>query len=79
MIIKSLLEDDLYKLNMQQVILHQFPTYQNEWDFKCRNKGVKFTAKDLEDINRELDEYCKLSFTEEELSWLQKNILWFRF
>lgn len=78
MIIKSLLEDDLYKLNMQQVIFHQFPTYQNEWDFKCRNKGVKFTAKDLEDINRELDEYCKLSFTEEELTWLKKNILWFK-
>ena len=78
MIIKSLLEDDLYKLNMQQVIFHQFPTYQNEWDFKCRNKGVKFTAKDLEDINRELDEYCKLSFTEEDLSWLKKNILWFK-
>lgn len=78
MIIKSLLENDLYKENMQQVILHQFPTYQNEWDFKCRNKDVKFTAKDIEDVNRELDEYCKLSFTEEELSWLQKNILWFK-
>ena len=78
MIIKSLLENDLYKENMQQVILHQFPTYQNEWDFKCRNKDVKFTAKDIEDINRELDEYCKLSVTEEELSWLQKNILWFK-
>lgn len=78
MIVKSLLENDLYKLNMQQVILHQFPTYQNEWDFKCRNKGVKFTSKDLDDIKEEINNYCNLKYTEEELEWLRSNIIWLK-
>jgi nicotinate phosphoribosyltransferase len=40
MIITSLLDTDLYKFTMMQVVLHQFPGAQVEYRFKCRNGGV---------------------------------------
>ncbi|MBS7363916.1 MAG: hypothetical protein KIH03_08910 [Paludibacteraceae bacterium] len=69
-IIKSLLETDLYKFSMGQAIFHQFPGYKTTWTFKCRNKDVKFTPEMVEEIKRQLQEYCKLTFTEDELSYL---------
>ena len=41
MIINSLLDTDLYKFTMMQVVLHQFPGAQAEYRFKCRNSGVQ--------------------------------------
>ena len=40
MIITSLLDTDLYKFTMMQVVLHQFPGAQVEYRFKCRNAGM---------------------------------------
>ena len=37
MIIRSLLDTDLYKFTMMQVVLHHFPGAQVEYRFKCRN------------------------------------------
>ena len=37
MIISSLLDTDLYKFTMMQVVLHQFPGAEVEYRFKCRN------------------------------------------
>ena len=70
-IITSLLETDLYKFSMGQAIFHQFPGYKTTWTFKCRNKDVKFTPEMVEEIKRQLQEYCKLTFTEDELSYLR--------
>ena len=42
-IINSLLESDLYKWSMSQVIWHQFPEDTTTWTFKCRNTNVFFT------------------------------------
>ena len=36
----SLLDTDLYKFTMMQVVLHHFPGAQVEYRFKCRNPGV---------------------------------------
>ncbi len=69
MLIKSLLDTDLYKLSMMQVALHQFNTTEVEYTFKCRNKA-NWTQGMLADIDEELDEYCQLSFTERELNYL---------
>ena len=76
-IITSLLETDLYKFSMGQAIYHQFPDYMTTWTFKCRNTDVKFTAEMVEEIKHQLQEYCKLRFSEEELQYLDK-IKWFR-
>ena len=37
MIIASLLDTDLYKFTMMQVVLHQFPGAEVEYRFQCRN------------------------------------------
>jgi len=44
MIITSLLDTDLYKFTMMQVVLHQFPGAQVEYRFKCRNPGMDLAA-----------------------------------
>ena len=40
MIITSLLDTDLYKFTMMQAVLHQFPSAQVSYKFKCRNPGA---------------------------------------
>lgn len=67
----SLLETDLYKISMGQAIFHQFPSFKTTWTFKCRNKDVKFTSAMVDEIKNQINEYCKLSFKEEELEYLR--------
>ena len=43
MIIQSLLDTDLYKFTMMQVVLHHFPAAQAEYRFKCRTPNVDLT------------------------------------
>ena len=70
MIIQSLLDTDLYKFTMMQVVLHHFPGAQAEYRFKCRTEGVDLRP-DLETINRELIELCRLRFRDDELAYLR--------
>jgi nicotinate phosphoribosyltransferase len=76
-IITSLLETDLYKFSMGQAIYHQFPGYKTTWTFKCRNKDVFFTEEMVKEIIDQIYEYCKLTFTEDELQYLD-GIKWFK-
>lgn len=69
-IINSLLETDFYKFTMGQAIYHQFSDYNVTWDFKCRNKDVRFTEEMVNEIIRQIKLYCDLSFTEDELQFL---------
>lgn len=71
-IITSLLDTDFYKFTMGQVILHQYPSFQVTWTFKCRNVGVYFTDEMMEEIKEQLKHYCTLSFKNEELQFLRK-------
>ena len=70
MIIASLLDTDLYKFTMMQVVLHQFPGAHAEYRFKCRNPGVAL-APFADEIRREIDALCSLRFTEPELDYLR--------
>src|SRR3954471_8409602 len=70
MIIQSLLDTDLYKFTMMQVVLHHFPGAQVEYRFRCRTPGVDLRPH-LEEIQRELTDLCKLRFSEEELAYLR--------
>lgn len=76
-IINSLLETDLYKFSMGQAIYHQFPSYKTTWTFRCRNKDVKFTPEMVQEIRDQIEAYCTLRFTEDELDYLD-NIKWFK-
>ena len=58
MIITSLLDTDLYKFTMMQVVLHQFPEAEVEYKFKCRNAGMpgigdlSFYVHEIREIGR---------------------------
>lgn len=72
-IIQSLLDTDLYKFTMLQVVLHKFPQTHSVYQFRCRN--LEDTAYPLTDILDELDEQldhlCQLKFKEDELQYLR--------
>jgi nicotinate phosphoribosyltransferase len=70
MIIRSLLDTDLYKFTMMQVVLHHFPGAQVEYTFKCRSDGVDLTPY-LGEIRREVGALAGLQFRTEELDYLR--------
>ena len=69
MIIQSLLDTDLYKFTMMQVVLHHFPAAQVEYRFQCRSGDVDLSPY-LAEINEEVDALCELRFTQTELDYL---------
>ena len=83
MIITSLLDTDLYKFTMMQVVLHQFPGAQVEYRFKCRNSGAQPGSNALSDktsvnlaahvaeIRDEIRALCSLHFQDAELAYLR--------
>src|SRR5205085_3059684 len=70
MLIQSLLDTDLYKFTMMQVVLHHFPGAQVEYRFKCRTPGVNLRPH-LDEIQKELANLCDLRFREDELAYLR--------
>lgn len=70
-IILSLLDTDLYKFNMNQVIFHKHTALSGQYFFKCRNSDVIFTQEMADEINAQIDHLCSLKFTKEELNYLR--------
>ncbi|MQR02053.1 nicotinate phosphoribosyltransferase [Glaciimonas soli] len=71
MIIASLLDTDLYKFTMMQVVLHHFPAAEVEYRYKCRNPGIDLTPY-VDEIRDEIAGLCRLRFSEQELAYLRK-------
>ena len=69
MIISSLLDTDLYKFTMMQVVLHQFPGAEVEYRFKCRNAAN--LAPYVAEIREEIRGLCSLHFQDAELAYLK--------
>jgi nicotinate phosphoribosyltransferase len=69
MIITSLLDTDLYKFSMMQVVLHHFPAAQVEYRYKCRTPNINLSAY-LDEIRAEIHSLCELRFTDAELAYL---------
>src|SRR5690554_6241505 len=70
MVINSLLDTDLYKFTMMQVVLHHFPAAHVEYRYKCRTPDVNLRPY-LEEIRHEIHQLCRLRFTEDELAYLR--------
>lgn len=71
MIIPSLLDTDLYKFTMMQVVQHHFAEAQVEYRFKCRNANIDLTPY-VDEIRREIRNLCELRFTRQELEYLRQ-------
>ncbi len=70
MIIDSLLDTDLYKFSMMQVVLHQYPAADVEYRFKCRTAGINLVPF-IDEIRDELRSLCQLRFAPDELDYLR--------
>jgi nicotinate phosphoribosyltransferase len=69
MLITSLLDTDLYKFTMMQVVLHHFPGARVEYRFKCRTQGAQL-AELIDQIREAIQSLCQLRFTPSELNYL---------
>ncbi|MDR2154777.1 MAG: nicotinate phosphoribosyltransferase [Burkholderiaceae bacterium] len=69
-IIHSLLDTDLYKFTMMQAVLHQFPSAQVEYKFKCRTPNTPL-APYIDEIRDEIRRLCRLCFTDDELAYMR--------
>jgi nicotinate phosphoribosyltransferase len=70
MIIQSLLDTDLYKFTMMQVVLHHFPGAQVEYRFRCRSEGADLRPY-LDEIRSEVGDLYRLRFRDDELAYLR--------
>jgi nicotinate phosphoribosyltransferase len=70
MILRSLLDTDLYKFTMMQAVLHQHPAAQAQYRFRCRTPGIDL-ARHVEEIRAEIAALCTLRLRAEELGWLR--------
>ena len=72
-IIYSLLDTDLYKFTMLQVVLHQFPQTHSLYHFRCRNlEDTQYPLSDIiSELNEQLDHLCTLKFKDDELQYLR--------
>lgn len=70
--IKSLLDTDLYKFTMMQVIYHKFTEANAEYTYKLRNRDLaEITPKMRDRINEGLDDLCNLRFQPVEINYLR--------
>lgn len=72
-VIQSLLDTDLYKYTMLQVMVHQSPSAKAKSEFLCRKKTDRPMGDLLEQVNQQIDHLCTLQLTEEELDYLAKR------
>ena len=72
-IVQSLLDTDLYKFTMLQVVLHQFPQTHSVYHFRCRNEDkIAYPLREIKaELDQELDVLCTLKFKPDELEYLR--------
>jgi nicotinate phosphoribosyltransferase len=69
-IVKSLLENDLYKFSMWQALMHSHPGARASYSFICRNTPAYPLASLIDDVDREVEGLCSLRFEQDELDYL---------
>jgi len=73
----SILDTDLYKLTMQQAVLHQFPDVEATYRFTNRNSSTLFTRQSIERFRTAISNFATISLTEAEHQWLQETCPYF--
>jgi len=67
--IQSLLDTDLYKFTMQQVVFHRFPAATAEYTFQCRNPDVDLRPF-ADEIRAQINHFCGLALSPDDLAFL---------
>ena len=76
--IRSILDTDLYKLTMQQAVLHHYPDCKVAYKFTNRSKQMSFSANTVASIQRYIDDLALLSLSQQERAWLEANCPYLR-
>ncbi|KAF9466444.1 nicotinate phosphoribosyltransferase [Collybia nuda] len=74
---KSILDTDLYKLTMQQAVLHHFPTTRATYRFTNRDQTTLFSRQCIERFRSAVSQFTDLFLTEEEHEWLKGTCPYF--
>ncbi|KAG6877512.1 hypothetical protein C0993_006462 [Termitomyces sp. T159_Od127] len=74
----SILDTDLYKLTMQQAVLHHFPDLSATYRFTNRDKTRLVSRKCVERFRTAVSQFTDLSLTPQERDWLQKACPYFK-
>lgn len=72
-IIKSILDNDLYKFTMMQAVISLYPSEKVRFKFFNRNLSMKFPKGFKEAIEEQVLALSKLKITDNELKYLQEN------
>ncbi|PFH46817.1 hypothetical protein AMATHDRAFT_82439 [Amanita thiersii Skay4041] len=67
---QSILDTDLYKLTMQQAVLHYFPNVEARYQFTNRSRDMRFSVACIEQFRATVHRFSELSMTESEKHWL---------
>lgn len=67
----SILDTDLYKLSMQQAVLHHFPDVQASYSFTNRDKKTLFSRDCFDRLQTSVSQFRNIFLTQEEREWLQ--------
>ncbi|KAG6907090.1 hypothetical protein DXG01_010624 [Tephrocybe rancida] len=70
---ESILDTDLYKLTMQQAVLHHFPNVEATYRFTNRDKSRLFSRQSIERFRTAVSQFTDLALTPSELTWLQET------
>lgn len=73
-IINSILDTDLYKFTMQNFVLQHYPEVEVVYEFKNRNKKMKFTGEAVNEINNQIKLMGNLKLKDGEYNWLVKSL-----
>jgi len=77
-VIKSILDNDLYKFTMQMAVLELFPEAQAEYRFSNRG-NQRFSENFIKELQNAIEEDMpNLTLTEEEELWLRENCPYFK-
>ncbi|KAF7375058.1 Nicotinate phosphoribosyltransferase [Mycena sanguinolenta] len=74
---RSILDTDLYKLTMQQAVLHHFPKTNATYKFTLRDKSAVFTKQAVNVFQQTVDLFGELALTDSEHAWLKKTCPYF--
>jgi len=74
---RSILDTDLYKLTMQQAVLHHFPDAQSTYRFTHRDTDVFFTRTCIEQFKEAVTHFSELALTPSERVWLESACPYF--
>lgn len=73
--IKSLLDTDLYKLTMKQVVFEKYTNVDVKYNFKCRSgnvfDGIINPTEFFLELQDSITELCELKFTKDDLDYLR--------